>query len=44
MSLANTVHFHTSFQMSINHMTLRSLVNQDKEVVISRLEDEGGNP
>jgi hypothetical protein len=44
MHLAGLVHFHTSFQMSINHVALRGLVNPDKEVVILCLEDEDGDP
>jgi hypothetical protein len=41
MRLAGLVHFHTSSQMSINHVALRGLVNLDKEVVISQLDGEG---
>ncbi len=42
--LASAVHFHTSFQMSVNHMALWGLVNPDKQVTINRLEDEDGDP
>jgi hypothetical protein len=42
--LACAVHFHTSFQMFINHFVLRGLVNPDKEVEITRLEDKDGDP
>jgi hypothetical protein len=44
MHLAGLVHFHTSFQVSINHVALRGLVNPGKAVVILRLEDEDGDP
>jgi hypothetical protein len=44
MRLASTVHYHTSFQMSINHVALRGLVNLDKEVEISRFEDKDRDP
>jgi hypothetical protein len=42
MRLASAVHFHTSFQMSVNHVALRGLVNPDKEVYLSREQDEDG--
>jgi hypothetical protein len=42
--LASAVHFHTSFQMSINHVALRGLVNPDKQVMIDRLEDDDRDP
>ncbi len=42
MCLADAVHFHTSFQMSVNHVALHGLVNPDKEVFLSREEDEDG--
>ena len=42
MRLASAVHFHTSFQMSVNHVALRGLVNPDKEVYLSREHDEDG--
>jgi hypothetical protein len=42
--LASAVHFHTSFQMLVNHMALWGLVNPDKQVTIDRLEDEDGDP
>ncbi len=40
--LASAVHFHTSFQMLINHVALRGLVNPDKQVTINCLEDTMG--
>jgi hypothetical protein len=40
MHLASAVHFHTSFQMSVNHVALRGLVNPDKKVYLSREQDE----
>jgi hypothetical protein len=42
--LASTVHFHTFFQMSVNHVALRGLVNPDKQITIDRLKDEDGDP
>jgi hypothetical protein len=42
--LASAVLFHTLFQMSINHVALRGLVNLDKEVEITRLKDIDGDP
>jgi hypothetical protein len=42
--LASTVHFHSSFQMSINHVTMKGLVYPNKEVKISRLESKVGDP
>jgi hypothetical protein len=42
MHLASTVHFHTSFQMSVNHVALPGLVNPDKEVYLSRELDKDG--
>ncbi len=42
MCLASAVHFHTSFQMSVNHVALRSLVNPNKEVCLSREQDKDG--
>jgi hypothetical protein len=42
--LASAVHFHTSFQMLINHVALQGLVNPDKQVTINHLEDDDGNP
>jgi hypothetical protein len=42
--LASAVHFHTSFQMLINHVALRGLVNPDKQVTIDRLEDDNRDP
>jgi hypothetical protein len=42
--LASTVHFHTLFQMSINHVALRGLMNPNKEVEITRLDDEDRDP
>ncbi len=42
--LASPVHFHTSFQMSINHVALHGLIDPDKFLKIDHLEDEDGNP
>ncbi len=42
MCLASTVHFYTSFQMSVNHVALRGLVNPDKELYLSQEQDEDG--
>jgi hypothetical protein len=42
MCLTNAVHSHTYFQMSVNHVALRGLVNPDKEVYLSHEEDEDG--
>jgi hypothetical protein len=42
--LASAVHFHTLFQMLINHVALRGLVDPDKLVQIDCIEDEDGNP
>ncbi len=42
--LASTVHFHMSFQMSINHIALQGLVDPDKQVMIDCIEDKDGNP
>jgi hypothetical protein len=42
--LAATVAFHTSFQMSINHIPLWGLVDPDKEVKLVRIEDKDGDP
>ena len=41
--LATAVSFHTAFQMSINHVPLRGLLDPDKEVVLKRMEDEDGD-
>jgi hypothetical protein len=38
------VHWHTSFQMSINHVLLRGTVDPDKPVEPHRMEDEDGDP
>ena len=40
MRLASAVHFHTSFQMSVNHVALHGLVNPDKEVYLSWEQDK----
>jgi hypothetical protein len=40
MCLASAVHFHTSFQMSVNHVALCGLVNPNKEVYLSWEQDE----
>jgi hypothetical protein len=42
--LAQAVHWHTSFQMSINHASLRGLVDPDKLVELHRMEDVEGDP
>jgi hypothetical protein len=42
--LAQAVHWHTSFQMSVNHIPLRGMVNPDKPVELHRMEDEDGDP
>jgi hypothetical protein len=42
MCLASAVHFHTSFQISVNHVALHGLVNPDKEVYLFCEEDEDG--
>jgi hypothetical protein len=44
MKLAQVVHWHTSFQMSINHAPLRGLVDPDKLVELHRMEDKEGDP
>jgi hypothetical protein len=43
MELASYVHWHTAYQMSINHAALRGLVNPDKRVELTRLEDGDGD-
>ncbi len=42
MRLASAVHFHTSFQMSVNHVALRGLVNPNKEIYLFWEQDEDG--
>ncbi len=42
--LAQAVHSHTSFQMSINHVPLKGLVNPDKVVELHCVEDKEGDP
>ncbi len=42
MCLASAVHFHTSFQMSVNCVALHGLVNPDKEVYLSQELDKDG--
>ncbi len=42
--VASAVHFHTLFQMSINHVVLWGLFDLDKLVQIDCIEDEDGNP
>jgi hypothetical protein len=42
--LENADHFHTSFQMSINHVVLSGLVNPDKAVELFKVEDKDGDP
>ena len=41
MELASYVHWHTAYQMSINHVVLRGLVNPDKRVELFRLVADG---
>ncbi len=41
--LATAVNFHTSFQMCINHVPLRGLVDPDKAVKLVCLDDEDGD-
>lgn len=41
--LATAVNFHTSFQMCINHVPLRGLVDPDKEVELVRIVDDDGD-
>ena len=43
MELASYVHWHTAYQMSINHVALRGLVNPDKRVELFRLVDGDGD-
>jgi hypothetical protein len=43
MELASYVHWHTAYQMSINSIALRGLVNPDKWVELFRLEDGDGD-
>lgn len=38
--LATAVNFHTSFQMCINHVPLRGLVESDKEIELVRIVDD----
>ncbi len=42
--LAQAVHWYTSFQMSINHVPLRGLVDPGKVVELHRVEDAEGDP
>jgi hypothetical protein len=42
--LAQAVHWHTSFQMLINHVPLQGLVDPDKVVELHPVEDKEGNP
>ncbi len=42
--LAQAVHWHTSFQMLINHAPLQGLVGPDKVVELHCVEDEEGDP
>ncbi len=44
MKLAQVVHWHTSFQMLINHAPLRGLVDPDKLVELHRMKDKKGDP
>jgi hypothetical protein len=41
--LATAVNFHTSFQMCINHIPLRGLVDLDKAVELVHLDDKDGD-
>ncbi len=41
--LVTAVNFHTSFQMCINHVPLRRLVDPDKAVKLVQMEDEDGD-
>ncbi len=43
MELALYVHWHTAYQMSINHAAHCGLVNPDKQVELFRLDDGGGD-
>jgi len=43
MELASYVHWHTAYQMSINNVALRGLVNPDKRVELFRLADGDGD-
>jgi len=43
MELASYVHWHTTYQMSINSVALRGLVNSDKRVELFRLADGNGD-
>ena len=43
MELASYVHWHTAYQMSINSVAIRNLVNPDKRVELFRLEDGDGD-
>ncbi len=42
--MAQAVHWHTSFQMLINHVTLHGLADLDKVVELHCMEDEEGDP
>jgi hypothetical protein len=42
MRLASAVHFHASFQMSVNHVALPGLIKPAKEVYSSLEEDKDG--
>jgi hypothetical protein len=44
VKLAQAVHWHTSFQMSINHAPLRGLVDPYKVVELHHVEDKEGDP
>ena len=43
MELASYVHWHTAYQMSINHIAMHGLVNPDKRVVHFRFADGEGD-
>ncbi len=44
MEMVSYVYWHTAYQMSINHVALRGLVNPDKPVELTRLLDGNGDP
>jgi hypothetical protein len=44
MKLAQAVHWHTSFQMLINHTAFQGLVDPDKLVELHWVEDKEGAP
>jgi hypothetical protein len=44
MEIASYVHWHMAYQMWVNHVALRGLVNPDKPVGLIRLLDDDGDP